>query len=286
VAANALSYAPRYPLWSNGSVKLRQLVLPAGESVDTRTSPWEFPVGTLLFKTFAFADDAAEDGLRYVETRVLRRGEERWDYAVYRWRDDREDADLLDGMREQRVEVELEGETFEHAIPSRRQCRACHESSPSPVLGLDPLQLGHDDGFGGRSALERLHDEGALDRELEPPPPLADDERAEAVLGYVAGNCTHCHNGWGEGANSVFDLRPDAFLANTVQRDTESSGSGIGVRIVPGEPRHSVLYLAFTGEDNGTGIEPMPPLGVQRRDAEAARLLERFIAELPAPESH
>ena len=100
------------------------------------------------------------------------------------------------------------------------------------------------------------------------------------VLGYVTGNCTHCHNGEPDLANSSFDLRPDVFLANTVGRETESSASGLGVRIVPGDPDASVLYLAFTHQDNGTDIKAMPPLGIQLRDVAAGERMRDWISSL------
>jgi hypothetical protein len=259
VSARALAYEPAWPLWSNGSDKTRHVVLPADAMLDAGESPWSFPVGTVFFKTFAF-----EDGP--VETRLLRITEDDVDYATYLW-DEEGDAILLDGRTATEVRVRLDGDTFEHEVPSHRQCRECHESAAERVLGFNAWQLD----------AEQLD---ALQDAFEMPPssePIEHDERAtREVMGYVAANCAHCHNA-GSGSNNAFDLRPNVFLDNTIERETESSAAGEGVRIVPGDADRSVLYLALTGQDNGTGIDPMPPLGVQRRDQDAAMMIAEWI---------
>lgn len=267
--ARAIEYAPQYPLWSNGSVKLRHMVLPQGERIDASGEEWRFPEGTLFFKTFAFEGDDASDGLRYVETRVLRSTDDGWEPAAYLWRDDRSDAELLEGRAATEVAVEYDGEELLHGVPSKRQCRTCHESARVDVLGFTGLQL--NDG----EQLPRLRELDVFEPDMAEPDSIDSDDAW--LLGYVTGNCVHCHNGWADGANSSFRLDHEVFLDNTIGRETESSASGIGTRIVPGDAEASVLYLAFTAQDNGTGIEEMPPLGVQLRDAEMAERLREWI---------
>lgn len=278
----ALAYAPQYPLWSNGSDKTRYLVLPEGEAIASSDEGFSFPPGTLFFKNFAFAveDAGGEDGLFNAELRVMRRTEERWEFAAYRYDDDGADGVLLEGRVAEEIGVELpSGEVFDHAVPSRRQCRICHESAPVSALGFTALQLDYDDGDG--NVLERLEAAGAFDGDATRVPPIdSGDAETDWVLGYVTGNCTHCHNGHSGLANASFDLRYPVFLEQTLGVDTQSSGSGVGVRIVPGDPDSSVLYLAFTARDNGTGIEAMPPLGVQLRDAATAERIRAWIAGL------
>src|SRR5262245_46418758 len=42
-----LSFAPQYPLWSDGATKRRWLYIPPGKSIDAaRPDAWEFPTGT------------------------------------------------------------------------------------------------------------------------------------------------------------------------------------------------------------------------------------------------
>ena len=57
-------FSPQYPLWTDGARKQRWIQLPAGSRITARDADtWEFPVGTRLWKEFAF------DGRR-VETRA------------------------------------------------------------------------------------------------------------------------------------------------------------------------------------------------------------------------
>lgn len=272
--APALAYEPSYPLWSDGGQKYRSLVLPQGSNIDTRDPDnYVFPIGTLLFKTFAFRTPASPSRSVPVETRVLRLKGDGWELGAYGWNDAGTDADLLALKRSEIREVLNEDdEILEHAIPSRLECRQCHESATSEVLGVNELQLA------GTASL------GALTPRLAPAPatpPRALPEHGAlttAVLGYFVGNCVHCHNG-SNGAASSFDLRPEAALANVVEQPTASSATADGIRVAPGEPEESVLYLGVRGGDE-LEIKAMPPLGVAERDASAVKLLGDWIRAL------
>jgi hypothetical protein len=187
----ALPYRPRSELWSNGLSKQRLLVLPAGKRIHPERVLWQFPKGTLLFKTFS-------DERGPVETRVLRQVGAKFEYAVYQWED--EDAMLLDGRRNVPLEVRTGEGNTPHTIPSTLTCRQCHESSASQVLGLTALQ-------GFDAELPELAEVFESAPELSDPLP-ASSTQTRAVLDYFVGNCVHCHNG-SVGLASSFDLRPD-----------------------------------------------------------------------------
>ena len=56
VAPENLPYAPQYPLYTDGAVKSRWIYLPPGQQIDaSEPDQWVFPVGTRIFKEFAFA---------------------------------------------------------------------------------------------------------------------------------------------------------------------------------------------------------------------------------------
>jgi hypothetical protein len=272
--ARAIAYEPAYPLWSNGSEKARYLVLPLGERVDNaERAAWRFPVGTLFLKTFSYP--SAENLPRPIETRVLRRTDDGFEYAVYAW-DGTAGASLIDIARSTPVPVEFEGETFEHVVPSRLDCRKCHEADTATVIGFRELQLGRAES----NQLERL---AALEVFSEPPPAeperiVAGDAVTEAVLGYLQGNCVHCHNGFDTPA-AAFDLAPGVAVENLVGKDTEGELLH-GVRVVPGDPEASVLYLTLARRTDVAGILPMPPVGVERTDAAAVSLIESWISGL------
>lgn len=271
----AVDYVPTWALWSNGSTKARYLVLPTGAAIDTSEQDrFVAPVGTLLFKTFAYAD--GPDGCsRPVETRVMRKAEDgTWDYAAYGWHEDGLDAARLDLSDNVPVDVEGPDGPFVHHVPARIECRGCHESSTSELLGLSRVQLTDDAG-----TLDAWLEAGILSDPVTPQTIEHPDETTRLVLGMFHGNCVHCHNG-SFGPSSSFDLRHDVALANTIDQPTESSASASGIRIVPGSPETSILFLAFSGETDDPEVSAMPPMGVDVRDAEAVEVLRSFILDL------
>jgi hypothetical protein len=260
--ALARPYTPQHELWSNGSVKLRHLAVPPGEQVDTAGGePWVFPVGTMIFKTFAYSDPNTPASLVPVETRVMRKTPDGWTYAAYAWRPDAQSAELVPLDAPLPVAVTApDGTALLHEIPSRFECRTCHEASHHEVLGITELQA------------------ASIDHP---------DPTTRQVMGYMVGNCVHCHNDSAR-TRSVLDLHPERFLEQTVHRPTEGSGTAVGVRVVPGHPEASILLQSMTWSEARMGIRPMPPLGVQRLDEEGIGLVEQWIAGLdPAawPES-
>jgi hypothetical protein len=256
------AYAPVYPLWSSGSDKTRFAFFP--EPIDT-TAPdaWQFPTGTTFFKTFAYGD-------RPIETRVVRLLET-WSFDVYQWADDGSDAVLADLTRTIPVAIDAERT---HTIPSRLDCRGCHESAPQPPLAFSELQL--DD-----ATLARLDERGLRTEINTAPERITDPDPTTAeVLGLFQGNCVHCH-ATGSGPNNSFDLRHQVALANIIDHPTESSASAAGIRVVPGDAAQSILWLAFARDRTNPEVKPMPPIGIDRVDDAGVELVRAWIEALP-----
>jgi hypothetical protein len=274
VAPPAQGYEPGYPLWSDGGEKYRSFVLPEDSSIDASDPDnYVFPVGTLIFKTFAFKTPLSPQASLPVETRLLRLNEDGWELAAYAWNETGTDAELLDLKHAQTRDVLSEdGQVVEHAIPSRLECRQCHESSTSEVLGINELQLAKSGSL------------AELSPSISPAPTLPARSLPEhgplttAVLGYFVGNCVHCHNGT-NGAASSFDLRPESALENLIDQPTASSATADGIRVTPGKPDESVVFLGVKGGAE-LEVKVMPPLGVALRDAQAVQLLDDWIRAL------
>lgn len=213
----------------------------------------QFAQGTMFFKTFSF-ERAARSEPRPIETRVMRLGGSGWEYYRYLWDESAGDAYLLASRGSEYVSVQLGDEAFDHEVPSELDCKRCHEASENPVLGFRTVQLENTPIF------------------------AAPDAITERVMGYVLGNCAHCHNGRLTDANS-FDMQPEAFLENVINRRTEGSAGVAGMRVVPGQPEQSVLYRALVGDEEDE-IQPMPPLGVQYRDRAGIALFREWIEGL------
>jgi len=276
-AEGFVEYLPPHPLFSNRSDKARLLWLPPGEVIDT-TDPehWRFPIGAVLVKTFTYNHVEGRLGRVAVETRVMRNGPDGWTYAVYHWGSRGDDARLA-APRWPEVPFLLEdvnGSDFPYVIPGELDCEACHETHISgAVIGLSQ----------GNLDPELLTRDAIFDPVPEPLVLPATDDAEVRAMSYIVGNCVHCHHGAERGDNASFDLRPDALLDNTVNMPTDSSASGDGIRIVPGDPEGSALFEAvvnarmpgYRGQ-----FKPMPPVGVVVGDRRAESALRAWIESL------
>lgn len=272
-----LVVTPQYPLWSDGAAKRRWLHLPAGRSIDaSQPDAWQFPPGTKLWKEFAV------DG-RPVETRYIERAADGgWRYAAYVWDADGRDARLAPARGVPALPV-AGAPGGRYAVPSRTDCTACHEGAAVPVLGVGAFQLAAD--------LPALVQRGWL-RRLPPawrdaPPRIAAADLTErAVLGYLHGNCGHCHNDNGAPvpvrlmlAQSAADPAGSAQRALRSLVDAPSRyrppGFGPDARVVvPGRPQDSVLVARM--QSRHLQVQ-MPPLGTQLPDTEGLALVTSWI---------
>jgi hypothetical protein len=110
-------------------------------------------------------------------------------------------------------------------IPSRADCLACHEGAPVPILGYSAVQL--------HAKLPR-------------------------ALGYLHGNCGHCHNDSGPLANV------ELVLAQSENK----------TRLSLLERSESILRKMKSKNP----LTRMPPLGVTVPDDEGIALVERFLS--------
>lgn len=265
--ADVVPYVPNHPLYSNGLDKERHLYLPEGKKIGVDgEQPWTFPVGAVLAKTFLYEGAP-------VETRLIFRTSNGWDYAIYRWLADASDAEALEGNWAE-VTLALGDGELEHTLPARLDCRTCHETHESvastPVLGIIGLQAGAD-----------LVEAEVFSEAPETTTVAGRSDEETAALSYFVGNCISCHNG-GDSINSSFSLYPNDAVANTVDQPTESE-TGDGVRVVAGDPEQSVLYITVVeaGSPGYRGpFKMMPPIGVNVVDPSAKTVLGPWIESL------
>jgi len=296
VRPGIVSFSPQYPLWSDGADKRRWLYLPPGTFIDaSRPDAWEFPLGTRLWKEFAH-------GGRPVETRFIeRRADGSWRFATYVWNEDGSDAVLAPagGIATLPVRAAPDGR---YAIPSRADCMACHGGAVVPVLGLSALQLSPDrDPLAAHGSPPRAGDvdlrslvarawlrrlPAAL---LEQPPRIAAETPVErAALGYLHGNCGHCHNTGGAQVPVRLTLAqraadPAASRDETLRSAVDApsryrppGASGDAQVIVPGAPQASVLALRMQSSNPHLR---MPPLGTRVPDPDGLALVHHWITQ-------
>jgi hypothetical protein len=292
IARDNLPFSPQYPLWSDGAKKSRWVRIPKGTFIDaSNPDVWRFPVGTRLWKEFRFA--------RRAETRFIERTRAGWQFASYRWNDDETEAPVAPELGGRSAPIR---EGLYHRIPSRTDCRACHEAGPVHVLGITALQMSPDRDPNALHA--EPPDPGSLDltslvargivrglpRRIASTPPriAAATPTARAALGYLSTNCGNCHTGAGELASLAFALnytinRADGeappALQTAVGKPSHfkvSSDPDIVERVCAGHPEKSMVVARMASR---YPLLQMPPLGSQLVDEEAVALIKRWISE-------
>jgi len=292
VGPEKIRFSPQYPLWTDGAVKTRWMELPPGTFVDaSNPDAWQFPVGTRFWKEFTFA--------RRAETRFIEHTADGWQFATYVWNEDESEAVLAPERGIARSVVIRDN--VRHGIPSRSDCRSCHEGSPQRILGFSTLQLSSDRDPNaphaeslppGGVTLRTLIERGVV-RNLPAhlaggaPRIAAKTPVARAALGYLHGNCSYCHTRTGELASLKFSLQypfTEAFehppaLETTIGQISKyvpSVWEAPGERVRAGDPDRSVLAFRM-GSRNP--VSQMPPLGSRLVDEEAVALIRKWIAE-------
>lgn len=289
ITAGIRSYVPRWQLWSDGATKKRWIFLPQGTKIDnSKPDRWEFPVGTKLWKEFSLG------GVR-VETRYMVKladGPLGWFMVSYAWNQAQNQALPVPSGRE-----DANGTT--HDIPSRTDCRQCHERIDGRVLGFSALALD----FAGEANdldLEDINALGWLSTALpgtrSPRYPLpqgrsaAETQYAADAVGYLHMNCGHCHNPESPVAGIPLRLRLNvAELASwpaTVTYQTavgataDSALDGRTLIIKQQDPDNSVLILRMLSDNLSLH---MPALGSVVVDQTSLTLLRNWINSLPLP---
>lgn len=289
-------FAPQYPLWTDGATKRRWVRLPEGGHIDVRDPDgWRFPAGTTFWKEFAWRG-------RPVETRVIRiRANGSPVYATYAW-----NAEGTDAVRASSDGIARAYEISRgrwHTIPAASDCRNCHESGPSHILGFSAMQLSDDrDPLAPHAeplttasmTLRTLVDEDRL-RPAQPsltghaPRIRARNDIERAALGYLSTNCGTCHNLRGPLGRLGFSLRHDfAGVGRLHEPAIETAVGHAGRFAVPGDTAGS--RLIEPGLPNASAIihrmlsrrpaTQMPPIGSSIVDSAGAELVRRWIAQL------
>ncbi len=278
------AFVPQYPLWTDGARKPRWIYLPPGAVIDGRDADaWQLPVGTKLWKQFAFD--------RRAETRFMERTREGWRYATYVWSASGDDAVLAPAAGAPTSATLADGRV--HHAPSEPECRLCH-ADDRPVLAFTALQLSPD------RDPEALHAEprppGAIDLTTlvasgvlvdytaSVAPRIAARSSVErAALGYLHGNCGSCHRDGGAAASvGIILAQPVAgrsrVRSTTIDVASQFTTAAAEHRIAAGAPDRSVLVTRVRAR---TPALQMPPLGTQLVDADAVAQLSRWIDQLP-----
>ncbi len=300
------------PLWSDGALKFRYLFMPENAHAHYREAGvFEFPIGAVLIKTFAFAADMARptENLRFLETRLLIRDRTGWIARVYVWNEAQTEARLARSGPDLPVSfIDSDGAAinFDWDVPNENQCRGCHDRAGQlmPIgptarnlnIADDLLILRADGPPGPRETLINQLDDWSDHGRLYGAPRGADAPRAPVAYDPTTGsldarartyldvNCAHCHNSIGPAHTSGLDLswsQGDPALWGVGKRPVAAgrASGGYAFAIEPGHPERSILLHRMQSDDPGV---MMPELGRQRVDPRGAALVRDWIAAMDA----
>ncbi len=284
--AGGIGYTLRAPLFSDYTDKHRFISIPAGQQAKVAADGTiEFPVGTVLVKSFGWSDVNAG---RPVETRLLIRRADGWTALPYIWDADGKDATLALGGR--RVPVTFkspdgEAHSIRYAVPNKNQCKECH-SLNGAIVPIGPKVRNFILDPAATSDLRSRYFENPA--ALKPTMPQWDDPKSGSVAdrarAYLDVNCAHCHNPAGSASNSGLFLRwsddPAGVNYGIGKRPTAAGrgSGGMDFAIAPGDAAHS--FLLYRLESTEPGIA-MPEVGRSTVHKEGAALLRQWIAEMP-----
>ncbi|HEY5928328.1 MAG TPA: Ig-like domain-containing protein [Kofleriaceae bacterium] len=270
--AGLIPFDLRSELWSDGALKRRWLALPDGQMMKSPvTGAWDAPAGSMILKEFAIETTPGNSRTRRVmETRFLVLAAGTWRGYSFRWRADGKDADLLPDAPTTAPWPLDNGTQHVHSYPSRAQCARCHSASNGPLLGLRTAQLARrvDDNGVIVDQLAALQQLGVIGSQIGAGPPLGSPHDSTVPLelrvrGYLAANCSHCHNPLGE--RPTRDFRWETPLAQTMLCGPDNE-------VVKGNPAASMLFQRMSTRTGG-----MPPLATLQVDPIAIDVVSRWI---------
>jgi len=291
------------PLFSDYALKQRAVILPEGEAARADgTGVLDFPVGTIILKTFLFPADfrSPEQDVRAIETRVMIREDDGWETWPYLWNDEQTDATRAPSGAVLTIDfVDVDGNdvTTPYLVPQRNQCVDCHEATldgdrENVPIGPKPRNLAVDgqwDDWVARGVVVDATDpvEPAVDATQYPatPPSQWDPAYLEAATrDYLDVNCAHCHNPTGtEGVSSQLFLNwdnTDPFNLGVCKKPGSAGRgtNGLDYDIVPGVPEESILWYRTQTVEVG---EMMPDIGRALRHDIGVDMIAAWIEDLP-----
>jgi len=285
-AAGVVKYDLINPLFSDYADKHRFVFVPDGQAASyVEGDVLDFPVGTVLVKTFAY-------GERYVETRLLIHKAEGWEAIPYVWNEAGNAAAYAPvGAR---IEMQTAGydgaaHAFTYAVPNKNQCKTCHQNGDALIpIGPKARNLNHV-GPHGVNQIADWQARGILTGVPDAPPvvPAAGDEASsfeDRARAYLDINCAHCHKPSGSASNSGLwlDWSEDDPVKIGIGKHPTAAGRGAGLLqlvIVPGDPDASILTFRMASGEAGIA---MPELGRALIDEAGVELVRDWIAQMPA----
>jgi uncharacterized repeat protein (TIGR03806 family) len=296
---DVVPYDVNTPLFSDYTLKFRTVWVPPGEQVAySDTERFSFPAGTILTKTFAYAEDLQHpEGNRVlIETRVLLRTTNEWLAIPYIWNASQQEATLKlggDFIEVKQKDKQGAPSTFSYLVPNKNQCIKCHSHNEViDVIGPTARTLNRDYAYpsGNKNQLSYWNERGILRNAPDPSqaPRMVhwDDQSAstnDRARAWLEMNCGHCHNETGAARTSglyltVSEMDPARYGVCKAPVAAGAGSGGLKYGIVPGKPDESILVYRI--ESTNPEIM-MPELGRALVHQEGVDLIRAWVAQLP-----
>jgi uncharacterized repeat protein (TIGR03806 family) len=293
-APGLIPYEVNVQLWSDGAVKERYLALPRnGSVVFKEKEKWEFPVGTVIVKTFFLETDNSNPTKRHrLETRLWLQSSRGWEGYTYMWNPEQTEATLLaDWPFRNEFPIQTPEATVkqEWYFPSRSDCQACHTQAAGFVLGWNTRQLNRTSTsqHGQENQIEMFKRLGLFTQPVTAPAnqleayPRWEDQTAAVetrARAYLDANCSFCHraHSFGTAEGSQADLRFHTSFEEAFGKQAKEKPDSKPF-IVPKHPERSLIIQKMSSRKPN---EQMPPLATLKCDETALSVLKQWIAEL------
>lgn len=309
------------PLFTDYALKLRTVWMPPGERAGyTTDGPLDFPVGTIISKTFHYeksgqakagrlavarveresALNAAGvldlDEVALIETRLLVRYDDGWRALPYVWNAAQTEATLeIAGDYREVGLVDAAGvENIVYVVPDMNQCGGCHVTDHTAKqlqpIGPRAWQLNREYAWwgNGSSQLENWAAKGLL-RGFDGNAPAGVRWAApgaatleQRARAYLDANCAHCHNPSGAADTSALHLNIDAPLGRLygICKPPVAVGRGSGDRPFDIYPGRPDESIMVFRMQQTDPAIAMPELGRSAVHTEGVKLVSDWIAAL------
>jgi parallel beta-helix repeat protein len=293
---NGIGYDLNTPLFTDYANKYRFVFVPEGARAAYRSQDvFDFPVGTIISKTFTIQADLRDDGSaeELIETRLLIHRKEGWTALPYIWNAEKTDAVLkVTGGTQPVTWIDVNGiqQTTDYIIPNTNNCANCHGVGELIPIGPTARSLNKEYAYesGTANQLDHWTAQGILsgapaDTSTIDTIPLWGDTSAsldDRARGYLDVNCAHCHRPL-IGAANTSGLFLEYFrpFGTEVGECKPPVAAGVGAGdldydIVPGDADASIMH--FRMNSNETNVR-MPEIGRTIIHTEGVELIRNWI---------
>ena len=283
-------------LFSDYSYKQRWVYVPKNKKAEYREDwVFDFPVGSVLIKTFYYLHDERnpELGKNLLETRLLIRKEDQWHAVSYAWNEEQNEAFIKKAgktIKTSWIDEFGEEKQVRYRVPNKNQCKECHAANDliTPIgpkaRNLNKIYNYDDGSFNQLTYWIKKDFINSLPTNIKSPVDWTNEDLDldSRVRSYLDINCGHCHATTGV-ANSTglyLHLNEDRDAHLGIYKKPVATGRGSGgnlYSLVPGKPEESIMLYRMISKDPGV---MMPESGRSLTHQEAIVMVRDWIKQM------